>query len=206
METNEFQSPEIIEKIKTLEDNLGKDTCSISDEQEDSGGYIKTFHHDIRVELDKLDLLINLVGEMVISESMVTKNKDLADLELENFDHASRNHRRIISELQDVAMSMRMIPLTQTFRRLTRLVHDLSGRLEKNCKLELIGEETELDKTVIEQITDPLIHIIRNCLDHGIEYPEQRKSKGKPGTGTIRISAAHQGGEVVIRIADDGCG
>ncbi|QTA81118.1 Putative chemotaxis protein, CheA-like [Desulfonema limicola] len=175
-------------------------------EKDDPGGFIKCSQHDIRIEIDKLDMLINLVGELVISESMVTNNKDLADLELENFEHASRNHRRIISELQDVAMSMRMIPLTQTFRKLTRLVHDLSSRLEKKCRLELSGEETELDKTVIEQITDPLIHIVRNCLDHGIECPEKRKRKSKPQTGTIKITARHQGGEVVICISDDGSG
>lgn len=179
---------------------------SLPVEQDNPEGFIKSGQNDIRVELDKLDVLINLVGELVISESMVTNNQDLAGLELENFEYASRNHRRIISELQDAVMTMRMIPLANTFRKMNRLVHDLTNRLGKDCRLELSGEDTELDKTVVEQITDPLLHIIRNCLDHGIESRKQRLEKGKQETGTIKISAAHQGGEVLIRIADDGRG
>jgi len=203
----DVNEPEVSAPDTKISSEIKEETeFSVQAEKEDSSGFIKSSHCDIRIDLGKLDMLINLVGELVISESMVTKNTDLTGLDLENFEHASQNHRRIISELQDAAMSMRMIPLTQTFRRLKRLVYDLSGRLEKQCRLELIGEETELDKTVIEQIIDPLIHIIRNCIDHGIEFPEERKKKGKPETGTIRITAGHQGGEVVIRIADDGRG
>ncbi|QTA88643.1 chemotaxis protein CheA [Desulfonema magnum] len=162
--------------------------------------------HDIRVDLEKVDLLINLVGELVIAESMVTNNPDLAGLELENFEHSAQNLRRITSDLQDVAMSMRMIPLSKTFRKTVRLVYDLSNKVGKKCKVELIGEETEVDKTVIEHITDPMLHIIRNCVDHGIESPEERKAAGKPQSGVITIEAKHEGGEVLIRISDDGRG
>jgi len=105
-----------------------------------------------------------------------------------------------------VVMSIRMVPLTRTFRRLLRLVHDLAARSRKQARLRLIGENTEMDKTIIEQITDPLVHIIRNCVDHGIETPEERVRAGKPETGIITVEARHEGGEVVIHISDDGRG
>ncbi len=162
--------------------------------------------YDLRVDLEKLDLLINLVGELVIAESMVTNSPDLAGLELENFDRSSQNLRRIITDLQDTVLSMRMVPLSKTFRKTIRLVHDLSNRMGKECKVKLIGEETEVDKTVIEHITDPLLHIIRNCMDHAIESPGERETAGKPRAGNITIEAKHEGGEVLIRISDDGRG
>jgi two-component system chemotaxis sensor kinase CheA len=163
-------------------------------------------HHDIRVDLEKLDLLINLVGELVTAEAMVSKNPDLKGLDLDNFERSAHNLRRIISDLQDVAMSMRMVPLSRTFRKMTRLAHDLSLKSGKPVKLMLIGEETEVDKTVIEHITDPLVHILRNCVDHGIESPDMRRRHGKPETGVITIRAGHEGGEVVIHVSDDGQG
>lgn len=161
---------------------------------------------DIRVDLEKLDVLINLVGELVIAESMVTRNSDLEGLELDGFERSAHNLRRIISDLQDLALSMRMIPLSRTFRKMIRLIHDLSARSHKKVRLELIGEETEVDKTVIEQIADPLVHIIRNSVDHGIEPPQERKQAGKPETGRITLQAKHEGGEVIIRVSDDGQG
>ncbi len=131
-------------------------------------------HYDIRVNIEKIDTLINLVGELVIAKSMITDNPDPAKLEPENFDHAIRNLNRIINELQDVALSIRMIPLSKTFRKTIRIVHSLSNKTGKKCHIEIKGEDTEVDKSVIENITDPLIHIIRNCVDHGIESPEER--------------------------------
>ncbi|MGE0086880.1 MAG: chemotaxis protein CheA [Desulfococcaceae bacterium] len=172
----------------------------------ETGGFMGGRQHDIRIDLEKLDLLINLVGELVIAESMLTDRSVRSSSDAEESGNSSRNLRRIISELQDVAMSMRMVPLTQTFRKMSRLVHDLSGKLGKPCRLEIVGEETELDKSVIEQITDPLLHIVRNCLDHGIENPEERKAGGKSESGIIRMEARHRGGEVLIRISDDGRG
>jgi len=163
-------------------------------------------HYDIRVNIDKIDMMINLVGELVIAESMVTNNPNLTELELEGFDHAVRNLHRIINELQDVVLSIRMIPLSKTFRKTIRIVHSLSNKTGKKCHIELKGEETEVDKSVIENITDPLIHIIRNCVDHGIESPDERKVAGKPEIGNIILEAKHEGGEVIIRISDDGRG
>ncbi len=161
---------------------------------------------DIRVDLMKLDKLVNLVGELVIAETMVTRNPDLRDLTLENFDRAVHHLRRVTSELQDVAMSVRMIPLSMTFQKLVRVVHDLSRKVKKKVKLTLIGEETEVDKTMTEQIADPLLHMVRNSVDHGLESPEERLKIGKPETGRITIEARYEGGEVWIIVSDDGRG
>lgn len=129
----------------------------------------------ISVNVTKLDKLMDLVGELVISEAMVTQNPDIAGLSLDNFQKAARQHRKIISELQDVAMSIRMVPLSATFQRMKRIVRDMSRKLSKEVKLEIIGEETEVDKNIIERISDPLMHLIRNSVDHGIESAEERK-------------------------------
>ncbi|GAB4278613.1 MAG: hypothetical protein Kow0029_22050 [Candidatus Rifleibacteriota bacterium] len=161
---------------------------------------------DIRVDLSKLDKLVNLIGELVIAETMVTKNPDLKNLELENFDKAVHHLRRVTSELQDVALSVRMIPLAMTFQKLVRVVHDLARKEEKKVKLIIVGEETEVDKTMTEKIADPLLHMVRNCVDHGIESPEERLAAGKPETGKIMVEARYEGGEVWIVVSDDGRG
>lgn len=161
---------------------------------------------DIRVDITKLDHLVDLVGELVTAEVMVTQNPDLEGLELERFETAVHHLRRIIVDLQDVAMSVRMVPLEMTLKRMLRLTHDVSSKLGKKVKLELIGIETEVDKTVVESIVDPLVHIVRNSIDHGFEMPDERVAAGKPETGTLRIEAGHVSGEVVIKISDDGRG
>lgn len=176
------------------------------DESNAATGKHAVTRQDIRVDLSKLDALINLVGELVISETMVSRHPALEGLEDESLDRAIHQLRRVASELQDVAMSVRMVPLTSTFRRVLRIVHDLSAKLSKPIELLLIGEETEVDKTVIEQISDPLLHIVRNSLDHGIELSADRLAAGKSEKGTIRIEARHEGGEVLICIHDDGKG
>ncbi len=166
----------------------------------------RAIRQDIRVDLNKLDSLINLVGELVIAESMVTRNPAAEMIEEENYYRAVHQLRRICDDLQDVAMSVRMIPVSGTFRKMIRLVHDLSHKAQKKIKLNIIGEETEVDKTVIEQIADPLVHIVRNSCDHGIEVPDERLKTGKPDTGNVTIEARHEGGEVWIIITDDGRG
>ncbi len=166
----------------------------------------RAIRQDIRVDLNKLDSLINLVGELVIAESMVTRNPAAEMIEEENYYRAVHQLRRICDDLQDVAMSVRMIPVSGTFRKMIRLVHDLSHKAQKKIKLNIIGEETEVDKTVIEQIADPLVHIVRNSCDHGIEVPEERLKVGKSDTGNVTIEARHEGGEVWIIITDDGRG
>lgn len=160
----------------------------------------------IRVDTHKLDGLIDLVGELVIAQSMVVQGTT-ADRPAD--DHLSRalgRLRGITSDLQRTAMALRMMPIRGTFQKMARLVRDTAAELGKDVRLVLDGEETELDRTVIEQIGDPLVHMIRNAIDHGIEPPAARVAAGKPPAGTIRLSAFHQGGFVVIRITDDGRG
>ncbi len=161
---------------------------------------------DIRVDLEKLDRLVNLVGELVVAEAMVLRNPALKQLEDENLDRAVHHLSRISAELQDMAMSVRMIPLAATFKKMIRLVHDLSVKSGKKVNVELVGEETEVDKNVIEQISDPLVHIIRNSIDHGLELGDERIRLGKPEKGTVVIESKHDGGEVVICVSDDGRG
>jgi two-component system chemotaxis sensor kinase CheA len=161
---------------------------------------------DIRVDLDKLDSLINLIGEMVIAENMLIHNPDLVGLEMESFTKAAQQMRKLVKELQEMAMQIRMIPVSGLFRKMIRLVHDLSAKSGKKVDLHLLGEETELDKTVIETITDPLVHILRNSLDHGLEPPSERIQAGKDQTGQLVLSARHEEGEIWITITDDGRG
>lgn len=161
---------------------------------------------DIRVDLAKLDSLINLIGEMVIAENMLIHNPDLEGMELENFNKAAQQMTKLVRELQEMAMVIRMIPVSGLFRRMIRLVHDLSAKAGKKVELKLFGEGTEVDKTVIETITDPLVHLLRNSMDHGLEPPEERLAAGKNETGTIKLSACHEEGEVWITIEDDGRG
>ena len=161
---------------------------------------------DIRVDLAKLDTLINLVGELIIAETMVVKSPVLVDIEDENLERAIHHLNRISSDLQDIAMSVRMVPLATTFRKMTRLVYDLSNKGGKKVDLTLLGEETEVDKTVIESIGDPLVHIVRNAIDHGLETEEERALTTKSPVGSVSIEAVHEGGEVLIIIKDDGRG
>lgn len=160
----------------------------------------------IRVDIDKLDKLINLVGELVIAEAMVVRNPSVVSMEDEMLERAIHHLNRVSADLQDVAMSVRMVPLSATFRKMTRLVYDVSKKAGKKVELQLEGEDTEVDKTVIEQIGDPLVHIVRNAIDHGIGNPTERVAAGKPESGTVHIEARHEGGEVWIIIKDDGKG
>ncbi|RJP78149.1 MAG: chemotaxis protein CheA [Candidatus Zixiibacteriota bacterium] len=162
----------------------------------------------VRVDVDKLDTLLDLVGELVIAEAMVAQNPDLktAGLSLDRFDRAVMHLEKISRDLQDVVTSMRMIPLSGTFRRMIRLVRDLAQKAGKKVELEIIGEETEVDKTVIEQINDPLVHLIRNAIDHGLETPAERAAAGKPEVCRVFLEAKYVGSEVWITIRDDGRG
>ena len=160
----------------------------------------------VKVDTQKLDNLVNLVGELVIANALMnevlvsannanaTTNKNLSQLS------------KIVKDIQDQVMSIRMVPLKSTFQKMARLVRDVSTKAGKKVRLEVSGEETELDKTVIEEIGDPLVHLIRNSIDHGIEPQDERISKGKPAEGLVRLNAFHKGGNIVIEIEDDGKG
>lgn len=162
----------------------------------------------ISVNVAKMDALMDLVGELVIAQSGVLQNPDLQvpGLELSNFQKAARQMMKFSSELQDVIMSMRLMPLTNTFQKMNRIVFDVSRKLGKEIELEIIGEETEVDKKIIENISDPLMHLIRNSVDHGIEMPEDRVAAGKPAKGKITIEAMNESGKVFIIVKDDGKG
>lgn len=187
----------------------GKEICQDCSPNE----HTKPFYHhateanSIRVSIDKIDDLINMVGELVITQSMLDQFKDNFDSPLisqlrEGLLQLERNSR----ELQESVMRIRMLPISFSFNRFPRLVHDLSLQLGKKVELKLSGEQTELDKIVLEKINDPLVHLVRNALDHGIESPTQRLHAGKSEQGLLHLHAFHQGSNIIIKISDDGAG
>ncbi len=166
-----------------------------------------TENASLRVSVDKVDQVINLVGELIITQSMLnetasTLDRVVHDTLLNGISQLQRNAR----DLQDAVMSIRMLPMDYVFSRFPRLVRDLAGRLEKEVELVTEGESTELDKGLTERIIDPLTHLIRNSLDHGLELPDVREALGKPRKGTLKLSAQHQGGNILIEVSDDGAG
>ncbi len=182
----------------------GTDRRTGGDRRESGGSKEAT---SIRVGTDKIDSLVNMVGELVITQSMLSQvgrgfDMDRLDALQNGLVQLERNSR----ELQDAVMRIRMLPINMVFSRFPRLVRDMSQTLGKDIELVVSGEQTELDKTVLEKIGDPLVHLVRNSLDHGIEAPDDRIESGKPPRGTIRLQAAHEGGKIVIQISDDGAG
>ena len=161
----------------------------------------------ISVGLSKLDQLSAIVGEIVITEAMVTGSPDLKGLHLDAFSKSARQLRKLTDELQDVSMSLRMIPVSNTFQKMNRIVRDMCKKLNKQVKLTLVGENTEVDKTIVDSIGDPIMHMVRNSMDHGIEENVQdRIDAGKDPVGEILLSAQDTGSEVIIQISDDGAG
>ncbi len=161
----------------------------------------------IRVDISKIDVLINMVGELVITQSMLGMLGDEFDIsQIERLREGLAQLERHTREMQESVMQIRMLPISFTFSRFPRLVHDLSTKMGKQIELKMTGETTEVDKTVIEKIGDPLVHLVRNSLDHGIEMPEERVAAGKPETGTVELNAYHRGGNIIIEIKDDGKG
>lgn len=160
------------------------------------------------VNIDKMNLLMNLMGEMVIAESVVLQNQDLQvpGLELSNFQKAAAQLAKITTEMQELIMSMRMMPLTNTFQKMNRTVFDISRKLGKDIEFEMIGDTTEVDKNIIETISDPLMHLVRNSVDHGIETNEEREAQGKTEKGRIILEAKNEGGKVWISVKDNGKG
>ena len=161
----------------------------------------------IRVGVEKVDQLINLVGELVITRSMLAQSLSALDpMEHEEIYSGLSSLERNSRDLQEAVMSIRMMPINFVFGRFPRVVRDLSGAMNKKVALKLVGEETELDKGLIEKLADPLTHLVRNSIDHGIESPEERLAAGKPEQGTITLSAGHQGGSILVEVIDDGAG
>lgn len=161
----------------------------------------------ISVNLAKLDALHDIVGEIITTESMVISNPDLEGLELESFNKAARQLRKLTSELQDTVMSIRMVPLAGVFQKMNRIVRDMRKKLGKEVDFIIEGEETEVDKSIVDSLQDPLMHLVRNCMDHGIEDDvKDRINAGKPEKGTLKLSAQNASGEVIITVQDDGAG
>jgi two-component system chemotaxis sensor kinase CheA len=158
-----------------------------------SSGYVK-------LDTAKLDNLVDLVGELVIAQSMVVQNPDVQMINSLQLMRCLRQLARITTELQRNAMSLRMVPIRAMFHKMNRLVRDLATQQQKHVQLVLDGEETELDRNIVEKLSDPLVHMIRNAIDHGLENSDERAANGKPELGTIRLTAAHQRGGIVIRI------
>lgn len=158
----------------------------------------------VRVETERLDKLINLVGELVISRTQVMEIADVGENSEQK--NVLLQLDRVTTELQYAAMSLRMVPLKQVFDRFPRMVRDFAQSSGKRINLEIFGEMTELDRSIVNQIADPLVHLIRNSIDHGLEPEEERIAKGKPAAGTIRLGARHEGSHILIEISDDGMG
>jgi two-component system chemotaxis sensor kinase CheA len=161
----------------------------------------------VRVGIDKIDSLIDLVGELVITQAMLDQFREEFDLSrLSMLQDGLAQLARHTRTLQESVMGIRMLPIGSVFNRFPRLVRDLSQKLGKQVKLEMVGEHTELDKTVLEKIGDPLVHLVRNAIDHGLEMPDKRRAAGKSEVGTLRLEAFHRGGSIVVEIVDDGAG
>jgi two-component system chemotaxis sensor kinase CheA len=160
----------------------------------------------VRIDTQKLDNLVDMVGELVIAQSMVLQNPHLQSIKDQKYQKDSVQLRRITNELQRISMSMRMVPIKSTFQKMIRLVRDLCKKSGKEAILEMRGEETEIDRNMVEEIYEPLVHMIRNSIDHGIEAPEDRIKAGKDAVGKVLISAEQKGGNILIDIKDDGRG
>lgn len=160
----------------------------------------------VKVATSKLEYLVDMVGELVIAESLLHHNPDLTGAKTARVQRDLTHLGRVTGEVHKTAMAMRMVPVGQLFRRMIRLVRDLGRKSGKKAELELFGEDVELDRRLVEELSDPLVHMIRNSMDHGLERPDERIASGKPEIGKIRLTARHQAGEIHIEIADDGRG
>ena len=160
----------------------------------------------VKVDLAKVDNLVDLMGELVIVQSQVCQNHKIQALADQKLERDLGQMARITSELQKISMSLRMVPIGTTFRKMVRLVRDLSHKMGKEVNLQLDGEDTEIDRSMVEAIYDPLVHLVRNAVDHGLETPEERRSRGKPAPGNLWLRAYHLGGDIIIEIEDDGQG
>lgn len=196
----------IQQKEKNTEE-INKELKKTVKEDTSSPSHFSAKQNLINVNLSKLDSLMDLMGEIVITESMVTSIPGNANIGIDNnFSKATRQLRKLTDELQEIVMSIRMVPIAGAFQKMNRIVRDMSKKLNKDVDLVLVGEETEVDKTIVDNIGDPLMHVVRNSMDHGIEDKETRVQAGKPEKGRVTLTAQNTGGEILITIEDDGQG
>ncbi len=172
----------------------------------DGPGHASAESRSVKVDTAKLDYLVEMIGELVISQAQVRHDPALSSIENPRLQRNLAQLARTTTELQKTGMAMRMVPVGLLFRRMVRLARDLSRKAGKQAEVEISGEDTELDRTIVEELSDPLVHMIRNSLDHGIERPEERVAAGKPAAGHVFLRASHQAGHILIEIADDGRG
>lgn len=175
-------------------------------EHKSASGDSKGKQSMISVNQTKVNQLMDIMGEIVIAESMVANSPDLKDMQLDNFNKSTRQLRKLTDQLQDIVMSIRMVPLTGVFQKMGLIVRDMNRKLGKDVVLKTFGGDTEIDKTINDVLADPFMHMIRNSMDHAIESPEERIALGKPAKGVITLGAQNVGGEIVITLADDGRG
>ena len=204
-------APEVSDGTASVESNVVALDVKVATESKQQSAAPASESSSIRVSIERVDQLINLVGELVITQSMLAQTAQLNQVTDEPIDYERLQERlqqleRNTRELQESVMSIRMLPVSSVFSRFPRLVRDLAGKLNKQIELRTLGEGTEIDRGVIEKITDPLTHLIRNSVDHGIETVDERIAAGKPAKGLVTLTACHQGGSVVIEIRDDGRG
>ncbi len=198
------------EEIQFINDELKKQNIDKTDIKNNKEQVTQQQAHNknsyLTVNINKVDTLMNLVGEIVTTESMVEKQSQLENFDPDSFEKQARRLHQLTNELQDVVMSIRMVPISSTFTKMQRVVRDMSKKTGKLVDLVLIGEQTEVDKNILENISDPLMHMIRNSMDHGIETPKERRESLKSEKATITLEAKNTGGDVVIIIKDDGRG
>jgi len=206
-EIKSVDSPSIKTEVKPEVEVVNKNEESVQNKATPARTKSTGEGGSIRVGIDKVDELINLVGELVITQSMLGEmGQNFESSNIEKMMDGLSQLERHTRELQESVMRIRMLPISFAFNRFPRLVHDLSSKLGKKIELKLSGESTELDKTVMEKIGDPLVHLVRNSLDHGLETPDIRLAAGKPETGILHLNAYHKGGNIIIEITDDGAG
>ncbi|EMO25895.1 CheW-like protein, partial [Leptospira interrogans serovar Bataviae str. HAI135] len=210
LEIQQVLTAEEIQKLSYTSENLNiplttqTEQTFTSIENQKESDFIKIQTKTLRVDSSKIDTLISLVGELITQEANLSRK--ISDSENLQLIESSESLYRLVTEIREFALSLRMIPISDLFEKYKRVVRDLSKELNKQVELEIIGGETELDRSVIEKISDPIVHILRNALDHGIETSEERIRKGKPATGQLKIQASHGTGSILIEINDDGKG
>lgn len=206
IEGDDEEIPEAMRRKTTEDPKAAVKTVGKQVERSNSESDAISKQNFISVNVNKLDNLLNIVGEIVTAQSMVINNADFGDLPHDDFDTAAQQLRSLIDELQDIVMNIRMIPVSTLFQKMRRLVREMSKKVGKDVDLDLIGEETEVDKNVIDSLSDPLLHIIRNSVDHGIEDAQTRIANGKPAHGKIVLEAKMTGSDVIVSVSDDGSG
>ena len=205
-EANKGETPIGVEIIRSKAADAKDVAQALRTQNKMRGPKKQVVEASVRVSTERLDRLIDTVGELVVAHSMVAQDKTITNADDHDIIKKIAHTSKIVRELQDMSMSLRMVPLKMTFQKMTRLVRDLARKMGKNVRFVTEGEDTEIDRNMADAIKDPLVHMIRNAVDHGIEMPDVREKAGKPKEGTVNLSAYHSAGSVVVEVKDDGKG